>query len=126
MVTSWRLPVTTVAILALVTTPLSGQQAGDERGGPTLEDLFTVASLGSVQVSSDGQAVLYTVNTADLEENETDTDIWMLTRDASGWAEPLQLTQSDENDTNPRWRPDHSAFAFLSSRQGEEENVVRK
>ena len=122
MVTSWRFSVSTVAILALVTTPLSGQQTEDDHSVPTLEDLFTVASLGSIQVSSEGQAVLYTVSTADLEENETDTDIWMLTRDASGWAEPLQLTRSDKNDTSPRWRPDHSAFAFLSSRQGEGEN----
>ena len=106
-------------LLTLTATPLAGQQTEDAPAGPTLEDLFTVSSLGSIQVSPDGQAVLYTVNTADLEGNETDTDIWMLTRDAAGWAEPLQLTQSDKNDTSPRWRPDHTAFAFLAARQGD-------
>ena len=119
MVTSWRFPVSVAAILALLSGPASGQEAAAHNGGPTLEDLFTVRSLGSVQVSPDGQAVLYTVSSADLEENETDTDIWMLRRDASGWTDPVQLTQSKQNDTNPQWRPESHAFAFLSSREGD-------
>ncbi len=117
MISSWSLSVSAVTVLALVATPISGQQDPSENGGPTLEDLFTVKGVGGVQVSPDGQAVLYQVNTSDLEENETDTDIWMLRRDGSAWTEPLQLTRAEENDTNPQWRPGSQAFAFLSSRQ---------
>ena len=119
MVRSWRFPLSAAVVLAFLSGPVSGQEAAADNGGPTLEDLFTVKSLGSVQVSPDGQAVLYTVSSADLEENETDTDIWMLRRDGSGWTDPVQLTQSEQNDTNPQWRPDSHAFAFLSSREGD-------
>jgi len=103
--------------LVLVATPAGGQQEPTDTGGPTLENLFTVKGVGGVQVSPDGGAVLYQVNRSDLEANETDSDIWIVRRDVSGWAEPLQLTRDKENDTNPRWRPGHLSFAFLSSRQ---------
>jgi dipeptidyl aminopeptidase/acylaminoacyl peptidase len=119
MALSLRFPVSAALILALTSVPAAGQEASADNGGPTLEDLFTVKSLGSVQVSPDGQAVLYTVSSADLDENETDTDIWLLRRDGSSWADPVQLTRSKQNDTNPQWRPDSHAFAFLSSRESD-------
>ena len=118
----WKFPVGAAAILTLFATPAYSQQVAENNGGPTLEDLFTVKSLGSVRVSPDGQTVLYTVNSTDLEENETDTDIWMLRREATGWTEPVQLTRSKQNDTSPQWRPESRTFAFLSSRQGEGES----
>ena len=120
MISSRHLSVSAITVLALFAVPLSGQQAPSDNGGPTLEDLFTVKGVGGVQVSPDGQAVLYQVNSSDLEENETDTDIWMLRRDGTGWTEPLQLTRSDKNDTNPQWRPGSQAFAFLSSRPSDD------
>ena len=125
MVTSWRFPVSAATILALFAGQVAGQEAAADNGGPTLEDLFTVKSLGSVEVSPDGQAVLYTVNRADLNENETDTDIWMLRRDGSDWADPVQLTRSKQNDTNPQWRPESRAFAFLSSRESDGDDSAR-
>jgi dipeptidyl aminopeptidase/acylaminoacyl peptidase len=122
MRTSWRLPVTATAILTFVAAPAYGQQVEAGNSGPTIEDLFTVKRLGSVRVSPDGQAVLYTVNSTDLEENETNTDIWLLRREGSGWTRAVQLTQSKQDDTSPEWRPESRAFAFLSARQSGEEN----
>ena len=116
MVFSWKLSVSAVAISGLVAIPISAQQATADNGGPTLEDLFTVKGVGGVRVAPDGDAVLYQVNSSDLDANETDTDIWMIRRGTSGWDEPLQITNSDQNDTNPQWRPGTKAFAFLSSR----------
>lgn len=116
MISSLKFSVCTVTLLALLAAPVSGQQASDDNGGPTLENLFTVKGVGGVRVSPDGSAVLYQVTSSDLEENETDTDIWMIRRGESGWDEPLQITSSDKNDINPQWRPGSQAFAFLSSR----------
>ena len=73
MVMSWKFPASVATVMALLAGSLSGQEAGTDNRGPTLEDLFTVKSLGSVEVAPDGHTVLYTVNNADLEENETDT-----------------------------------------------------
>lgn len=83
---------------------------------PTLDDLFKVKALGGVQMSPDGQQVLYTVRMVDLEKNQANTDIWLLNLPDRGRLENLQLTRNPKNDTSPRWRPDGGAFAFLSVR----------
>jgi dipeptidyl aminopeptidase/acylaminoacyl peptidase len=98
---------------------LWGQQETDRH--PTLEDLFTVKSIGGVEVSPDGEAVLYTVTESILEENETNVDIWLIRKEGREWSGPVRMTTSDEDDTRPRWRPDGNAFAFLSARDGDEQ-----
>ena len=102
---SWRLPVFSAAILTLATAPAYGQAATTDNGGPTLEDLFTVESLGSVRVSPDGQAVLYTVTSSDLEENETNTDIWLLRRDGSGWSSLCNSRETSRTTRVPNGAP---------------------
>lgn len=111
---SRRLPLGWLA-LVLAAVPAWAQR---EDRHPTLDDLFKVAALGSVQVSPDGSRVLYTVRTADLEHNQTNTDIWLLTLPPRGRPESLRLTRNPKNDTSPKWRPDGGAFAFLSVRTG--------
>lgn len=122
MISSRKFSVSAVTVITFLAVPVSGQQTPADNGGPSLEDLFTVKGLGGVQVSPDGQAVLYQVNTSDLEENEADTEIWMLTRETSRWSEPLQLTHNEEDDTSPQWRPGHHAFAFLRSEKSDDED----
>jgi dipeptidyl aminopeptidase/acylaminoacyl peptidase len=112
-----RRAVTTIAaLLSLSAVPCAPASAQD-RAGPSLEDLFTVASLGDVQVAPDGEAVLYTTTTERLDENERDTNVWLIRWDEGGWSTPIQLTHSSETDAQPRWRPDGGAFAFLSERR---------
>lgn len=107
-----------IVSMSLVTaTGAFAQSGGGDHTGPTLEDLFTVRQIGSVEVSPGGDAVLYTVSEADLEANERDADIWLVRREGSEWGEPIQLTQHDENDGNPSWHPDGRSFAFLSSQR---------
>jgi dipeptidyl aminopeptidase/acylaminoacyl peptidase len=122
MIMSCKFPASVATVMALLAGSLSGQETGADNRGPTLEDLFTVKSLGSVEVSPDGHTVLYTVNNADLEENETDIDIWMLKHTTSSWADPLRMTRSKQNETNPQWHPEGHVFAFLSSREGDGDN----
>lgn len=114
---STRIGTITLALsMVLVTaTGVAAQSAPGDRAGPTLEDLFTVKQIRSVQVSPGGDAVLYTVTEADLEANERDTDIWLVRREGSAWGEPVQLTRHAEDDSSPRWHPDGRSFAFLSS-----------
>jgi len=105
-----------VAGLGAASPALMGQAATPAGAHPTLEDLFKVKALGGVQMSPDGQAVLYTVRTADLAKNQSNTDIWLLTLPERARPENLQLTRNPKDDTSPRWRPDSRAFAFLSVR----------
>jgi dipeptidyl aminopeptidase/acylaminoacyl peptidase len=107
--TRLRVPAALAAALLL---PLSAS-AQNGATSPTLEDLFQHQSLGNAQLAPDGSAVLYTVSTPDLEENESDSDIWYVR--ANG-GEPVRLTTNPRNDTRPRWRPDGARFAFVSAR----------
>ena len=80
---------------------------------PTLENLFEHKSIGDAQLSPDGTGLLYTLTSRDLEENESDTDIWF------AWTvggDPVRLTTNERNDSRPRWRPDGNRFAFVSTR----------
>ncbi len=114
-------PALAVYALGSLAVPSHAQQRG-----PTLEDLFTVNAIGGVTLSPDGRTVLYTVNESDLEENETDIDIWLVRRDGEAWADPVQMTRNPANETRPRWRPDGRAFAFLSSRDGESDGAQER
>jgi dipeptidyl aminopeptidase/acylaminoacyl peptidase len=103
-------------VLSLAPATRATAQAGAVvQAGPTLEDLFTVAQLGSVAVAPAGDAILYTVTAADLEANERDSDVWLVRREGSGWGDPVQLTRHAEDDTSPSWHPAGRSFAFLSS-----------
>ncbi|MDH5643123.1 MAG: S9 family peptidase [Gemmatimonadota bacterium] len=103
----------------LVASLFVAAAASAQSDGVSLEDVFTVRGLGGVAVAPDGNRVLYTVTTADLEENETNSDVWMLVRDGQSWGDPIQMTTASENDANPKWRSDGGAFAFLSGRDEE-------
>ncbi len=100
----------------VVPAALWGQQESVRH--PTLEDLFTVKAIGSVQVSPGGDAVLYTVTESVLDENESNSDIWLIRLQGREWSAPVRMTTHTENDIRPRWRPDGLAFAFLSTRAG--------
>ncbi len=103
-------------VLAAQSPRLAAQSAAPAVTHPTLEDLFKAKAVGGVQMSPDGQQVLYTVRVADLEKNQGNTDIWLLTLPERARPENLQLTRNPKDDTSPRWRPDGAVFAFLSIR----------
>ncbi len=102
--------------LALAATPASAAPRT-----LTIDDYFAIARVGSPRISPDGQWVAYTVRTADLEEDESETALWMVSATAKD-AEPWRLTAPGYSASQPRWSPDGKRLAFLSARQtGEEE-----
>ncbi len=107
-----------LAITLALPAVLAGQARDSGVAHPSLEDLFKVKGLGSLQVSPDGREILYTVRQANLPKNEVNIDIWMLNLSEGARAPNVQLTRNPKNDTSPRWRPDGGAFAFLSVRVG--------
>ena len=77
-------------------------------------DIYRLPGLGDPQISPDGKWVAYTVSTIDSVKDRRSSAIWMISWDG---ATDLQLTNSPEGESRPRWSPDSKYLSFLSSRQ---------
>lgn len=115
---------TTKVILSLVLLLMAGSGsvalAEETASGKTTEprpldvdDYFRIGRVGNPQVSPDGGWIAYTVTTNDLEEDESNTRIWMVSS-AGGAARPL--TGEEVSSSRPRWSLDGQYLAFLSAR----------
>lgn len=80
----------------------------------TIEDVLAMKNVGGAQISPDGKMVLYSLSYADLKENKSRTELWMV---RTGGGEPFRFT-SGERDTAQSWSPDGQTIAFLSARDG--------
>ncbi|HIF39021.1 MAG TPA: S9 family peptidase [Gemmatimonadetes bacterium] len=103
-------------------TPTRAQQGSAGKSTTTLEDVFEVKNIGGVAMSPSGNEVLYTLNTVDLKENDSDTNIWLVRRSEIGWGDPIQLTNHPGNDSNPQWHPTGKRFAFLATGRESDES----
>ena len=91
-------------------------------------DLLSWRSIESVELSPDGRQVIYSIKEPDWKSNRFVTSIWVAATD--GTSQPVPLATSDkgdkaessrgstEKDSAPRWAPDGSRIAFLSTREG--------
>lgn len=79
------------------------------------EDLYRIQNVTDPRVSPDGKWIAFTVSVPDLEANRFNSDIWVMPLVGG---EPFQLTRSAASDHSPRWSPDGSQIAFISSRDG--------
>ena len=78
-------------------------------------DLYRIRTVGTPEISPDGQWVAYTVSTPDSAKDKSNTDVWMTSWDGT---QSIQLTSSPDAETAPRWSPDGKYLSFLSSREG--------
>ena len=82
------------------------------------EDLLRVQNVSSPDISPDGTRIVYTVSTVDAEADKVSTHIWLAQWDGSG---SRQLTsRAGESESTPRFSPDGSVIAFISSRAAED------
>ena len=79
------------------------------------DDVYNLKEVRDPQVSPEGKWVAYTVTRAIKETDKNDTDVWMVSWDGQ---QQIQVTSTPESESSPRWSPDGTYLAFLSSRQG--------
>jgi dipeptidyl aminopeptidase/acylaminoacyl peptidase len=82
--------------------------------GVTPEDYFAFEFISDARIAPDGKQVAYVLSTIDQKKNRRATSIWVIAAD--GHSSPRRLTAEGFNSNSPRWSPDGSVLAFLSSR----------
>src|SRR5580693_3327955 len=101
-------------LLAAILLALPALAADSARRGVTAEDYFAFESISDAHMSPDGKQAAYVLTTVDRQKNRRDSSIWLVAID--GKSTPRRLTEEGVNSTSPRWSPDGSKIAFLSTR----------
>lgn len=109
-----------VPILAVSWLMLSSAVSAQERRPLTTDDLFELRRIGSPVVSPEGEWIAYTVTTTSLEEESSETMVWMAPREGG---DPLPMTTPGTSASNPQWSPDGRYLSFTASRGGGDNQV---
>lgn len=81
----------------------------------TPEDMLSLNRLSDANISPDGEWILYTLSTPNIENASMETNIYAIKKDGS---ETIKVTKSRAKDYHPRWIEDGKKIAFLSTRMG--------
>ncbi|MCK5765347.1 MAG: S9 family peptidase [Bacteroidales bacterium] len=79
------------------------------------EVLWAYGRLSDVQVSPDGNSLLYGLSYYSIDQNKGNRELYLMNPDGS---DVVQLTHSPKSEFNALWRPDGKMIGFLSSASG--------
>ncbi len=79
------------------------------------EDMFAMGRVSGGVVSPDGRWIAYTVRFYNIEDNSSNSDLFLVSSDGKIHR---QLTFNPAADFAPQWSPDGSELAFISTRDG--------
>ncbi len=102
-------------LFLFLTTLCIGQACAQSRKLPvTIQDVDSIRDVSEPAVSPDGKWVAYIVSSANPDADNFFSDIWMTSWDGTT---TVQLTHTeDASESTPRWSPDNTQLAFMSSR----------
>lgn len=82
------------------------------------EDVYELTGVSDPRLSPDGGLCAYTVWRIDRDANDYHSAIWLAPVDGS--APPRRFTAGEKRDASPRWSPDGTRLAFVSTREKDE------
>src|SRR6266478_4522779 len=97
MIRILRISAVVLVLIPSVATPQAGKRP------ITLEDLWKVKRLGKPSISPDGKWVAVDVTSFDMDDNSSNTQIWLCSTDGKT---QKQLTNHKASSTGPLWSPD--------------------
>ena len=104
-----------VIVGAVACTLWTAAAAAPEARHPiSIDDLLRNQRVSDVQISPNGNAVVYTIASSNLGSNQNESNIWLA---STTQPEIRQLTHTGK-DRSARWAPDGKRLAFLSKRDG--------
>ncbi|MEC8740768.1 MAG: S9 family peptidase, partial [Pseudomonadota bacterium] len=98
-----------VALLAM----LLGAAAVAQERSLKIEDLMTTKSVSGPVVSPEGEWVVYTVRARDMEEDKSNSQLWVVPTEGG---EPVPMTATETSAGNPQWSPDGKYLSFTASK----------
>lgn len=99
----------------------SSSQYSDQTHFSSL-DIFELEYADDPRISADGQDVVYVRKSLDIMSDRTRNNIWTVKSDGTSH---LPLISGRQNAYFPRWSPDSSKIAYLSSSEGSLQLYVR-
>ena len=109
-----KLPVSLLLLTFIICTNAFAQTIAPKRPiAPN--DVYRLTTVADPKISPDGNWVAYVLTTVDSAKNKRNDDIWMTSWDGQ---QSIQLTNSPDGESQPRWSPDGKYVSFVSSRQG--------
>ncbi|HEV3003011.1 MAG TPA: hypothetical protein VGX78_01050, partial [Pirellulales bacterium] len=91
---------------------VAGQKASDRL---TLLDVFNLQLAVDPQISPDGKRIVYVRQFSDIMTDQRRANLWIVNADGTGHR---ALTTGNFDDSSPRWSPDGSELAYVSTRDG--------
>jgi dipeptidyl aminopeptidase/acylaminoacyl peptidase len=108
----------TTTVLFLGAAGLAAQKAPFD-----VQAMLKIARISEPQLSPDGKAVAFTVQTVDLDQNTQPKQIFMVPTDGGT---PRQITTQGTDNERPEWAPDSRTIAFISNRSGSAQVWIMK
>ena len=86
------------------------------------ENIVAMKVLGRIVISPDSKWAVFvrTIPVLEAEKSEHRGHIWLVSTDGG---DPFQLTNSPSGDSYPQWSPDSTQLAFVSKREGDENQI---